>query len=105
MAKRRRRSLTAELKALIVLEVLSGLRSQAEVAHQHTLKPKLVARGKDIALEGLESLFHAGDPCDRDRDRIAALERMVGRLTMEREVAKKPPPCCPQALRRGGTSS
>jgi transposase-like protein len=32
MLKRRRRSFTAEFKARIVLEVLSGPRSQAEVA-------------------------------------------------------------------------
>ena len=92
MPKRRRRSFTAEFKALVVLEVLSGLRSQAEVARQHKLKPELVSRWKDIALEGLESLSHAGDHRDQDRDRIAELERMVGRLTMELEVVKKQRP-------------
>jgi transposase-like protein len=35
MPKRRRRSFTAAFKAQVVLEVLSGLRSQAEVARQH----------------------------------------------------------------------
>ena len=78
MPKRRRRSFTAEFKARVVLEVRSGVRSQAEVA-----------RWKDITLEGLESLFHDGDDRDQARDRIAELERMVGRLTMELEVAKK----------------
>jgi transposase-like protein len=105
MPKRRRRSFTAEFKAQVVLEVLSGLRSQAEAARQHKLKPELVARWKDITLEGLESLFHAGDHRDQDRDRIAELERMVGRLTMELEVAKKDSALLPPALRRGGTSS
>src|SRR6476619_5660164 len=96
MPKRRRRSLTPQFKAQVVLEVLSGLKSQAEVARQHKLKPELVARWKDIALEGLEILFQAGDRRDQDQDRIAGLERMVGRLTMELEVAKKPRPCCPR---------
>ena len=51
MPKRRRRSITFEFKARVVLEVLSGLRSLAEVARQHKLKPELIARWKDIALE------------------------------------------------------
>src|SRR3954454_15548172 len=89
MPKRRRRSFTPQFKAQVVLEVLSGLRSQAEVARQHKLKPELIARWKDIALEGLETLFQGGEQRDQDQDRIAELERMVGRLTMELEVAKK----------------
>ncbi len=46
MPKRRRRTFTAEFKAQIVLEVLTGLTSQGEVARQHKLKPERVARWK-----------------------------------------------------------
>ncbi len=76
MPKRRRRSFTAEFKAQVVLEILSGRSSQAEIARQH-----------------LESLFQGEGQRCQDQDRIAELERMVGRLTMELEVAKKPRPC------------
>ena len=76
MPKRRRRSFTPQFKAQVVLEVLSGQKSQAEVARQHKLKPELIARGKDIALEGLETLFQTGDQRDQEQDRIAELERM-----------------------------
>src|SRR3954466_10657971 len=96
MPKRRRRSFTPQFKAQVVLEVLSGLRSQAEVARQHKLKPELIARWKETALEGLESLFRGGEQREQDRDRIAELERMVGRLTMELDVAKKPRPYSPR---------
>ena len=48
MPKRRRQSFTPQFKAQVVLEVLSGLKSQAEVARQHKLKPELIARWKDI---------------------------------------------------------
>jgi transposase-like protein len=89
MPKRRPRSFTPQFKAQVVLEVLAGLKSQAEVARQHKLKPELLSRWKDIALEGLESLFQGDDQKSSDQDRIAELERMVGRLTMELEVAKK----------------
>jgi transposase len=97
MPKRRRRIFTPpELEAQVVLDILSGLRSQAEVARQRKLKPELITRWKDIALEGLESLFQGDDRRVQDQDRIAELERMVGRLTMELEVAKKPRPCSPR---------
>jgi transposase len=102
MPKRRRRTFTAEFKAQIVLEVLTGLTSQAEVARQHKLKPELVARWKETALEGLETLFQAGEQRDQVDDRIAELVRMVGRLTMELEVAKKASALLPSALRQGG---
>jgi transposase-like protein len=105
MPKRRRRSFTAEFKARVVLEVLTGQISQAEVARQHKLKSELIARWKDIALEGLETLFQGESQRGQDQDRIAELERMVGRLTMELEAAKKASALLPSTLRRGGRSS
>jgi transposase-like protein len=105
MPKRRRRSFTSLFRAQVVLAVLSGLKSQAEVAQQHKLEPELISRWKDIALEGLESLFQGDDQRSRDQDRIAELERMVGRLTMELEVAKKASALLPSALGRDGRSS
>jgi transposase-like protein len=100
MPKRRRRSFTPQFKAQDVLEVLAGLKSQAEVARQHKLKPELIARWKDAALEGLETLFRGGEKREQDQERIAELERMVGRLTMEPEVAKRASALLPSALRR-----
>ena len=105
MPKRRRRSFSPQFKAQVVLEVLSGQSSAAEAARQHKLKPELISRWKDIALEGLESLFQGDDQRGRDQDRIAELERMVGRLTMELEVAKKASSLLPSALKRDGRSS
>jgi transposase-like protein len=105
MPKRRRRSFTAQFEAQVVLEVLSGLRSQAEIARQHKLKPELIARWKETALDGLETLFRGGEQRDQEQDRIAELERMVGRLTMELEVAKKASALLPSALRRDASSS
>ena len=96
MPKRRRRSFTSQFKAQVVLEVLSGQRSAAESARQHKLKPELISRWKDVALEGFVSLFQGDDQKGRDQDRIAELERMVGRLTMELEAAKKPRTCSPR---------
>jgi transposase len=96
MPRRRRRSSTPQFQAQVVLEVLSGLKSQAKIARQHKLKPELIARWKDIALEGMETLLRGGEQRDQDQARMAELERMVGRLTMELGVARKPPPCSPR---------
>jgi transposase-like protein len=104
MSKRRRRSFTPQFKAQVVLEVLFGTKSQAEASRQHKLKPELIARWKEVALEGLESLFRGGDHRDQDQERIAELERMVGRLTMELKVAKKASVLLPSDLRRDGRS-
>src|SRR3954469_16011551 len=105
MPKRRRRSFPPQFKAQIVLEVISGLKSQAEVARQHKLKPELIARWKDIALGGLETLFQGEAQQGQDQARIAELERMVGRLTMELDVAKKASALLPSVLRRNGKLS
>ncbi len=105
MPKRRRRSFTPQFKAQVVLEVLTGLKSQSEVARQHGLKPELVARWKDIAMEHLEPLFQGEPQNGQDQARIAELERMVGRLTMELEVTKKASALLPSALGRSGRSS
>ncbi len=105
MPKRRRRSFTPQFKAQVVLEVLSGLHSQAEVARQYKLKPELITRWKDIALEGLEGLFQGDDQQGREQERIAELERMVGRRTMELDVAKTASALLPSALRRDARSS
>jgi transposase len=105
LPKRRRRSFNPKFKAQVVLEVLSGQRSASESARQHKLKPEFISRWEDIALEGLEGLFQGDDQRGRDQDRIAELERMVGRLTMELEVSKNASTLLPSALRRDDRSS
>jgi transposase len=105
MPKRRSRSFTPQFKAQVVLEVISGQRGASEAARLHKLKPELISRWKDIALEGLEGLFEGDDRRSRDQERIAELERMVGRLTMDLEVAKKAWNLLPSGLRRDGSSS
>jgi transposase len=89
MAKRTRRSFTPQFKAQVVLAVLSGAQSQAELCRQHGLKPELVALWKKTALDRLPAVFEAGPRDGQDGARVAELERLVGRLTLELEVAKK----------------
>jgi transposase-like protein len=87
MATRRR--FTPEFKARVVLELISGAKSLAEICRHYQLNPQLVARWKGEFLEKAPLLFQAREQDTQERARIAELERMVGRLTLELEVAKK----------------
>ncbi len=84
----KRRVFSPEFKAQRVLEVLSG-RSIAEVCREHALKYDLLARWKSQFLANAARLFQLEQPSETDQARIAELERMIGRLTMELEIAKK----------------
>jgi transposase len=88
MPKRRRRSFTPLFKAQVVLEVLSGQRSASESARQHKLKPELISRWKDIALEGLEVLFEGDDQRSRGR----APHHGAGSRNKSLGLARPPPP-------------
>jgi transposase len=84
-----RRTFSAAFKAQVVLEVLSGIKSQAQLAREHQLKPDLITRWKRQFLENVASVFEKQNPSDALAARIAELERVLGRKTMELEIAKK----------------
>ena len=86
---RPRRSFPAEFKAQIVLQLLSGEASQAELCRKHSIKPNLIANWKAAVLERLHTVFEAEGTHDADHLRIAELEQLVGRQTYELEVLKK----------------
>ncbi len=104
ISKRTRRTFTPEFKAEVVLAILTGARTQAELCRQHRLKPELVALWKKTFQERLPLLF-AGEPRDgQEAARVAELERLVGRLTLELDVLKKASTWLPSALNNGGRS-
>lgn len=84
-----RRRFTAEFKAQVVLEVISGIKTAAEASREYRLKPQVLSRWKNEFLEKAVKVFEDDEQRSQERARIAELERMVGRLTMELEVAKK----------------
>lgn len=83
------RTFSSAFKAQVVLEILSGAKTQAELAREHRLKPDLITRWKRQFLENAASLFDRQGPNDAALMRIAELEQALGRKTMELEVAKK----------------
>ena len=83
------RTFTPEFKAQIVLAVLSESQSVADICREHQLKDSLVYRWKDEFLQNAVKAFQRDDPHRQDQQRIAELEQLVGRLTMQLEIAKK----------------
>lgn len=89
MARRARRNFTAEFKAKVVLELISGQRSQAELCRKHQLNANSLTAWKQTFLERLPLLFGEEDQGSEERVRIAELEQLVGRQTLELEILKK----------------
>lgn len=83
------RTFTPEFKTQIVLTILSGTRSQAEICREHHLKDSVVIRWKTEFLQNAPKLFEQDSQRRRDLARIAELEQLVGRLTLQLEMAKK----------------
>jgi transposase len=84
-----RRKFTAEFKAQVVLDLVSGAKSAAELCREQQLNPQLLTRWKSEFLERAPLLFQQEAMQSQEQERIAELERVVGRLTMQLEIAKK----------------
>jgi transposase len=85
----KRRVFTPEFKAQVVLEELSGVKDRAEICREYRLRPQVFSRWREEFLERAPEVFATERSRGDEQERIADLERMVGRLTMELEVAKK----------------
>jgi transposase-like protein len=85
----KRRTFTPEFKAQVVLEELTGVKDKAEICREHQLRSQVFTRWKTEFLERAPEIFATQPSRGDEQERIAELERMVGRLTMELEAAKK----------------
>ena len=90
MAKRKRRTFTPEFKTEVVLEALRGETSQAEVCRRHNISEDQLSKWKQQFLENAASAFGSKDNASEDTaERIAHLEQLVGKLTVELDIHKK----------------
>jgi transposase-like protein len=83
------RKFSPEFKAKLVLEVISGTKTAADVCREHNLKPDLLSKWKATFLANAATVFQSADAVDPAQARVAELERLAGRLSLELEVAKK----------------
>ena len=84
-----RRKFTPEFKSPVVLEMLTEQKSAGQVSREYGIKDSVLSRWKQEFIERSPQLFEQGTASDDRDQRIAELERMVGRLAMELEMAKK----------------
>lgn len=93
MAQRKLRRHSPEFKFKLVLEALRGERTRAEIAREHDVTKSLLWKWEQALLAGGPDVFRSAESVSREiseRDeRIAELERLVGRLALENEVLKK----------------
>lgn len=86
----KRRTFTPAFKAKVVLDILTGAKSVAQTCREYSLKDTVVYRWKQEFITRAPQVFDQGRPeQDPHEAQIAELERAVGRLTMELEIAKK----------------
>lgn len=86
---RKRRTFTPEFKAQVTLEVLMGVKNSGEACREYGLKLEILSRWKAEFVENAHLVFRSDDQRSQEQARIAELERLAGRLTLELEVAKK----------------
>lgn len=102
------RTFTAPFKAEVVMSVLTGDRTVAEVCRQHQLSDTLFYRWKADLLAALPRIFESDPQLEAAEARIAELERLhpegTRRLTLELEVGKKALTALPSVTSRNGAS-
>ncbi len=85
---KQRRQFNAEFKTRVVLEMLSGEKGLMQASREYGIKDSVLSRWKQEFLERAPQVFAA--PKSEDQaEKVAELERMVGRLTMQLDMAKK----------------
>lgn len=105
MPRGQRRVFPPEFKAKLVLELLGGTASQAELCRKHNLKPQLLGHWKATAVDRLQTLFQDDGQASQDQLRIAELEQLVGRQAYDLEILKKTSRMVPGLPSSNGRSS
>lgn len=98
-----RKHYTAEFKVRVVLELLSGQKGLMQASRDYGIKDTILSRWKQEFLERAPQVFkgeQAEDP--QAEKKIAELERMVGKLTLELDTAKKVLGCSNWIEKRSG---
>ena len=84
-----RRNFSADFKAKVVLELISGEKGLAEASREYGIKDTVLSRWKQEFIAKAAQLFEQPKEVQEKEVRIAELERMVGKLSMQLELSKK----------------
>lgn len=86
-----RRKFSPEFKVKVVLEMLRGEKGVMQASREYGIKDTVLSRWKQEFIGRASDIFRT-DGSEEQRqvaERIAELERMVGRLTLELDMTKK----------------
>jgi transposase-like protein len=83
------RSYTPEFKVRVVLELISNKKTLGEASREYKIKDSVLSRWRQEFLERAPQLFEQTGDKDTQMQQIAELERTLGRVTMQLELAKK----------------
>lgn len=86
---KKHRTFSSKFKFQVVMEILSGMKTTSEVCREHQIAEGVVHRWRKEFLEKGPQIFDRPSRKRPEEGRIAALERMIGQLTLELTAAKK----------------
>src|SRR5256885_10766859 len=93
-----------QFKAQAVLQVLTGAKSAAQICRDLNINENLLSRWKQQLLTHAALVFERESEASEKDQRTAELERLVGKLTMELEIAKKASQLLSLPAKRNGRS-
>ena len=89
----KRRTFTPEFKFEAVLDMVRGEKTLAQICRERDITESLLYQWRDAFFERAPAIFadqrSSGNGSDPQAERIAELERLVGRQALELEVLKK----------------
>lgn len=102
MSRKKRRKFSKDFKLDTVMEGIRGEKSIAQICRERDITDSLYYKWRDIFIENAEEIFEdrRENQKEENEGRIAELERMVGRLTMENDILKKAKSWLSTAARR-----
>ena len=97
-----RKNHSPAFKAQLVVQVLRGQKTLAQIAAENQVHPNLVAKWRDAALIGMRQSFERTDKADETAEaqerQIAELYEQIGRLSMQVNWLKKKSGLEPESL-------
>jgi transposase-like protein len=73
----------------MVMELITGKKSLSQASREYGIKDSVLSRWRQEFLERAPQVFEQPGQTDDKVQRIAELERMVGRLALQLDMAKK----------------
>jgi len=78
-----------DFKAEVALESLRGQKSDAQICRERDIAPDLLSRWRQQLLERAPLLFASPQSRSVEQAQLADLERLIGRMAVELDAAKK----------------